>query len=312
MKPNQKNPTIPALAWLVASGLLLTGCSGLQIGNSLLPGSSQVESTSPETSDGGVISPEPPLGYDADFENPIKTPYLETILTTRSDEHGEYAVTKINYPSIDMVKNKGVSKSELSSALKFYTDFVSTEVLDSIAFDDYSQYETWVETVAPKYIVEDYFNDIVNAQKNGSYAGLIFNNIRDPKSDNPSDTNIVPVLIRDGGPRVYNKNINYLEASYSNGGLFIEGRGAAILIVDDKNHLEWFQKISGGMSGEYFPEFQGGINDVAPIVFTVGLALVPDGDSWKIAAFRNDFSVPISKFSLPADPKVLELRTQIK
>jgi hypothetical protein len=312
---------IGAAGAALAGTMALTGCSTPE-SNNLTPGmtSSPSESIQPSPSDGSATSfntsdGRTPAEGNVDQSTSIltvpKTAFLETIIERRTDEFGEYAVTKMSYPSIDSVDNKGVSKAVLTSALEFYTDFVSTEVLDSIALDNYSNYDKWVKEVAPKYVSQEFFNEVVASQSNGKGGAIVFNN-HNPLLNPSSNKNISPVLMRDGGPRIFNKHIWDIKSESVSGGIYIYASGAATIITDDSKGADWFDIAFGTNVGKDAPFNKDGKPQVGQLNFGVGLTLVPDGDSWKIAGYSNSFSINNAEFAMDAPQSLLSTRDNIK
>jgi len=286
---------IGAAGAAIASTLVLTGCS--------------TPNTNYNTSDGRTPA-EGNIDENISILTVPKTNFAESIFERRTDEYGEYAVTRISYPSIDSVKNEGVSKAILTSALEFYTDFVSMEVLDSIAFDNYANYDKWAKEVAPKYVASDFFNEVVYGQKGTNFAGLIFNNY-DLRSTPESAKHVIPLLMRDGGVRVFNKKMYLMSATPVNGGVIIQASGAATIITDDKKALEW-DNIAMGPGGDVFPRFSDGKDETAQLRFSVGLTLIPDGSSWKIAGYSNSFAIDMSDFMIDTPENLIGWRNAIK
>lgn len=301
----------------IAGILVLTGCSTPESQNITSEiSSSPSESTQSGNSDNsnliystsdGRTPAEGKIDQSGSILTVPKSLFTETIVERRADEFGEYAVTKISYPSIDSVDNKGVSKADLVSALEYYTDFLSTEVLDSIALDNYSNYDKWVAEVAPKYIAPDYFDEVVNAQKHGKDAGVVFNNY----STLFKTKNVIPVGLRDGGPRLLNKHIWGIKAESMDGGIYIWSMGAATLLVDDKSGADWWDALfgSGGSQQEWYNDNK---LQASQISFQVGLTLIPDGDSWKIRGYSNSLSINGAEDNLETPQKFIDWRNSIK
>ena len=319
------NLSIAASSSIIATAVVLTGCSSVpfvEIGSdfNLSSPSGQPQtvepSTSPslerkfDTSDGRT-----PAEGDVDqslsiFTTP-RTNFIETVHERRSDEYGEYVTTKMSYPSIDSVSNKGVSKNNLVSALEFYTDFVSTQALDSIAFDNYENYERWVSEVAPIFISAKFFDEVVNAQKKGSDSAVVFNN-HFALRESSVDENVVPVLMRDGGPRVFNKHIWGLRAEPVGGGIYISGQGAATLLTDDQKGIVWDEIMFPGGGAEGLDLYQDGKPQLSQMSFSVALQLVREEDSWKIAGFSNSFAAGPDWFNPDYPAELLQWRDAVK
>lgn len=293
--------------WILSiSLLLLAGCAGAN----LSADSQSMQSVIHDTSDGRPLAE-----GDIDKSGSILTvpisKFQHYAYETRTDEYGEYLVTKIDTPSVDSVKNRGPSMSAFISALEFYTEFLSTQILDSIAFDNYANYDKWVKDIAPKYISAKYFDQVVNAQASGeSWHGVIFNNY-EVFQEKVYDHQI-SILKRDGGPRVFNKHLWGLRAESRGAGLYIWSMGAATIIFDDKAAAIWDPLFWDMPDSTYVPEqFQDGKDQVAQFGFQVGLALVRDGDSWKITDFENYFSARNIGSFLPAPKRLLQVRNQV-
>jgi hypothetical protein len=303
MQPSSK---LTFVAAILSSCLVLTGCSSLSISPT---SENEGPGTSFNTSDGRTPA-EGDIDQSTSIRTVPKTAFLETIVERRTDEFGEYAVTRMSYPSIDSVENKGVSPAVLTSALEFYTDFLSTEVLDSIALDNYANYEKWVNEVAPKYVAAEFFNEVVDGQKNGQDAGVVFNNYSTQAS--PSyNKNISPVLLRDGGARNFNKHIWGIKAEPLKNGLYISAIGSTTVLINDEEGAKW-DAIAYGPGGEVLTQYGDGKPQAGQLNFQVGLTLTSDGDSWKIAGYSNSFSINNGEFFLEAPQKFIDWRSSIK
>lgn len=315
---------IGAAGAAIAGTMVLTGCSTPE-SNNINPGISASPSDSSQPSPSSSSSNPPtnfnttdgrtPAEGDIDKSSTImtvpKSLFQEKISSIVTDEFGTYAVTSISYPSIDSVANKGVSKAVLTSALEFYTDFLSTQVLDSVALDNYSNYDDWVQDVAPKYIAQEFFDEVVNGQKNGQEAAVIFNNFTGTR-DVSYKENLIPVLLRDGGPRIFNKHIWGLKAEpVKGGGIYIWGQGAATIMFDDASYLDW-DRILFGPGGEALERMNDGKDQASQFKFQVGLTLIPDGDSWKIAGYSNSFNLNSSDDMEQIPDRFIEWRDSIK
>lgn len=286
--------------------LLLTGCSNVVMSNE----SALLEPRVFDTSDGRPLA----VGDISKSISILTVPVSDFDHFAHekvTDEYGEYLVTKIAYPSIDSVKNRGPNLNTFISALEFYTDFLSTQILDSIAFDSYENYPKWVKEVAPKYISNEYFEEIVNAQQNGkSGTGVIYNNFESSRYE--FQKYLIPVLKRDGGPRVFNKHLWGIKAESRGAGLYIWSMGNATIIYDDTSAAIWdplFWKLPADSA---LPDrYLDGKDQISQFSFQVGLALEPDGDSWKITDFENSFSAQLFEDHLPPPERLLILRDQI-
>jgi len=244
------------------------------------------------------------------LETTQKTLFSEEIGFLRTDKYGSYAVSKIDYPSIDSVEDLGIS-SDRNAALEFYIDFVSTEVIDSIALDDFSRYDEWLKDVAPKYVTAELLSTLSSAQTGNNPAAIIFNN-HDPNVE-AGGKNLLPVLARDGKPRVFNKSIWGLSArGGEGGGLYIWGMGSATVITDAEKGLEWDAILTGGDSGEDFGFYKEGMPNAGPLLFQVGLTLVKDGEDWKIAGYSNSFTTNSFEFFKEVPQKLIDWRNAIQ
>jgi len=269
-----------------------------------------------DTSDGRLLA-KGNIDINIDILTVPKTEFIEQIVETRTDVHGTYAVTKMSYPSVDGVKNlSGVSPKQLASALEFYTDFISTQYLDSIALDDYNRYQEWVEKVAPKYLAQDNINEIVNAQKNGSFGEVIFNNYDDSRETDGK--NLIPVLMRDGKPRVFNKHMWDLRAEYSNGGIRIWSQGAATVITDDKKAMEWDILMWGEFADQVREQisqdakYSNSIHHMQQIYYQTAITLKEEDDNWTIIGFDSSTYTRGLLSELTERPEVLEWREAIR
>lgn len=303
---------------ILSSVLALSACTATtETGDIALvtpPASSVDEDSSGEvaetfnTSDGRVPA-QGNLDQSLSILTVPRTRFQETIVEYRTDEFGDYAVTKLDYPSIDSVENKGVSKTQLTSALEFYTDFLTTEVLDSIALDNYANYDRWVEEVAPKYIAAEFFDEVVNGQKNGEMDAVIFNNYR--SGTDQSNSTPLPVLLRDGGPRTFNKHFFLLRAEPIGGGVRIFSIGYASILADDKQGLAW-DTLVYGPGGEQLPTYQDGKPQAGQMNFHVALELIADGESWKITHYENVFAVNGGEFFIDAPQNLVDWRNSVR
>jgi hypothetical protein len=230
----------------------------------------------------------------------------EEVVEKLTDEFGSYSRTKTSYPDTSEVVNLGLQTRELESALKFFTDFVMLEVLDSPALDNNAAYKRWVESSAPKFIDPDRFDSVVRAQDNGRVFGVIFNNFGPLSSmgNSPGTSEyMIPRLVRDGGPRVLNKKIWGIEAAPAQGGVHVRGLGSAALITTTRNlDLQSFEYFLAGAhtrppscftdQGDIISGCNEGQMDyevIFPLRFQIGLYLTPSGDSWKISSFSSYF-----------------------
>jgi hypothetical protein len=315
---------IGAAGAALAGTMVLTGCSTPE-SNNITPGISSLPSESTEpgssnndssgiynTSDGRT-----PAEGDIDQSISIltvpKTMFKEYVYNRIADEYGEYAVTKISYPSIDSVTNRGVSAKIVPSALEFYTNFVSTEVLDSIALDNYNNYDKWVKEVAPKYVAPEFLDILMSYQNSERPTALIFNNY-DPNNIN-YPKNLIPVLIRDGGPRIFNKNMWGIFVEPVKGAaktIYVKGMGSATIVADDEASIAWENIVAPGMKWDNFPVYTDGKPQASQIIYEVGLTLREEGESWLIVGYSNSFRHAPSDFYEPTPQKIFDWRKQIR
>jgi hypothetical protein len=190
------------------------------------------------------------------------------------------------------------------------------ELLDSPALDNHSAYQSWLEQAAPKYFEPARLEQIVQPQDLELSFPPIFSNRGsvDPLiGDAYFSGDVIPRLVRDGGPRVINKKIWDLEASSVQGGVYLKATGSAVFVSTlEQSELLDYQRF---LEGEFTtPPFcldengqrrEGCNSDIDlsearyyPARFHVGLLLKPKGNSWEISSFSNYFSVSYpSEFS---------------
>lgn len=311
---------------LAVFAVFLSGCS---VGNSSVTGGSEASNSTDKIAKSGSWL------NDASPETIEPTWLSEEVVENLSDEFGSYSRTKTSYPDIDEVANFGLQDRELESALKFFTDFVMLEVLDSPALDNNAAYKQWVESIAPKFIDPDRFDSIVSAQDYGRVFGVIFNNFGPLSSMGyvPGTSEyMIPRLVRDGGPRVLNKKIWNIEAAPAQGGVHIRSLGSAAMITTTRNlDLQDYQHFLEGAlteppfcltkDGEEIDGCNEGQIDyevIFPLRFQIGLYLTPSGDSWKISSFSSYFHAlnpgpyAPSNGTYPNPNFLLELRQNLK
>ena len=225
-----------------------------------------------------------------------------------TDDLGSYTRSKFEAPDVSVVKNSGVSQADLESAFEFYANFVSTEVMDSIALDNPSQWEKWKTEVAPQYIASGYLEQILSAGDDGANNINASDIIMTNRATKGTASEYMPVLLRDGGPRVFNKEIFSIKAQPADGGIYIESVVAGVLIMDEvdaANHLNIF---AGQGFFNDLPNFMDGKTHVAKITGAIGITLVKEGNSWKIAGFNNVYTMKSGGMDENATPEILALR----
>lgn len=291
--------SLKLLTCLVLAGVFLSGCS-------------QPATTSPDTEnsdlESGAVLGTGSWGTDGSLETVEQTSFVETITDQLSDEFGEYSVTKTNYPDLGQVLNLGVQPGALESSVRFFTDFVMLEVLDSPALDNHGAYPAWLEQTAPKYFDPATLERLSNALATEPSMPPIFNNRAavGPFGETTFATNSIPRLVRDGGPRVINKKIWGIEAAAVQGGIYLNATGSAVFVSNSEQGdlLDYQRFLEGKLTspppclnenGEPLENCNSDQNPdeprLHPARFHVGLFLTPKGNSWQISSFSTYFSV---------------------
>jgi hypothetical protein len=244
-----------------------------------------------------------------------RTGLSERIKELREDTYGSYTVTTFDPPGQQDVLNLGVSEGKLAEAMEFFTDFVATEVLDSVSLDDHTRFQEWIDTRGQLLLTVEALSFLERNQSQGGFASVIFNNSDysalnyDSSEFSPVSgaTRVLPRLLRDGGPRVFNKKIWGLEAAPVGPGVYVRGSGTAV-----------YTTSHGAVQGLYNEKFGCGntqqssyTDENGEIVwedevclisnpetvrygllrFHVGIYLVPEANSLKIASFSNYFKI---------------------
>lgn len=225
---------------------------------------------------------------------------------TIKDANGEYIRTYVDSTAIefDNATEGKFTDGELKPVLDTAIRFTTLEVLDSIALDDASQWETWKQTIAPQYISNQYRSEILNAVPvtGGNTSNIILQD-----SDN-----LLPTLLRDGKVRVADKRVGQVtfKKGPTSGSVTIEVVGSAVVFVDDKNGASWsvdglqMQNPDGSIMTEEELKAAGldggvpanssysdGKPNAALISFTTFYTYVKEGGKWMIAGFSNNFNI---------------------
>lgn len=246
---------VGALGLGLAGTLVLSGCSAGT------PGSSE---TSSEVSQD--VLPEK-AAMEKSANKPVK-------FDTVTDARGSYTryIPQYNFGS-------DITGDSLSAA-KFAVDFVSTEGIDSVAFDNAAGWDEWVANVAPKYISSQYFNEVI-AGDSQSGAKVILTSGQIGSS--------TPFTVRDGGERIGNKKIDSVSVKESNGSYFVQIKGSAVAYSDDQAMKDWLLADSGTDLWNSDPSFNDGIMHVKPVIFDTSYTVIKENGEWKIAGFKNIF-----------------------
>lgn len=275
----------------LAGTLTLTGCAGA----TPTPNSNTSQTAEPkeDSSFNGTN------GQTADTTSATGLSIIS--LGKTSDSLGDYTRSSFKAPDVSIISNKGVPEADLKSAFDFYSNFVSTEVMDSIALDNPAAWDTWKNDVAPKYISSQYINDILNAGNDGSSADIIMTN----RSNKGSIEQYVPTLIRDGGARAFNKEITDVKAQTVAGGIYIEATVGELFMMDDASAMNFYDITTGSNNGKLIPAYSDGIPQAMKIIGQVGITMIKEGNGWKIAGFSNTFRLDQTETQ---DSSILSLR----
>ena len=231
----------------------------------------------------------------------------ERVKERREDGYGSYTVTTLEPLGQQDVLNLGIAEGRLSGAIAFFTDFVATEVLDSISLDDNSRFQEWVDTKGQFLLTAEALSLLERNHTEGRVANIIFNNfdysalnLDNSSAGSPAfnSARVLPLLIRDGGPRMFNKKLWGVEAAPVGVGFYVRASGTAVYSTTQSaaGCLSWQVSSFINEDGETVQnEVCLDPNPEAPSYglfrFHIGLHLVPDGDSFRIAAFSNYFKI---------------------
>jgi len=284
-----------AIAGLGLAGTLtLTGCAGA------VP--------SPNSSTSQITEYEDNTGLDTDAGHQVEGTQATNLtivpLGSVTDELGAYTRSGFKAPDVSVINNKGVPASDLASAFDFYTNFVSTEVMDSIALDNPKAWDKWKTEVAPKYISSSYLDQILSAGNDGQSADIIMTN----RANLGTSDMYVPELARDGKPRVFNKQMTDISAQPVDGGVYITATVAQILAVGDKGAIGYMNISAGDGVGEQIATYNDNKIQAAKVISEVGLTLIKDGNSWNIAGFNNAYTINSGSLIDNATSDILALR----
>jgi hypothetical protein len=208
-----------------------------------------------------------------------------------SDNLGLYTRSKFEAPDIAMITNGTLPKD----AWQFYVEFVSAEVMDSIALDNPEAWNKWKTEVAPKYVSASKIKKLLKPRKEDFEGDLIFTNWF---SHNALST-YMPRLIRDGGPRVFNKEMTDVKFYPQSDGLTISSTVAELLIMDDKGASQFLKDCCGFDDSFVMPEMNDGKPSVVKLIASY---------YWKIIDFSNNVQVNQTGLTENATKKTLSLR----
>jgi hypothetical protein len=157
-----------------------------------------------------------------------------SINSVENDEFGEYTRVKVSlrdeyidaipleYLDVDaswdgtkMVGNSStrpiedLTEEEVREALRFYTDFVLNETLDSIALDNPYRYEEWLDTVGSEYFTSQLLEQSKEAfidpfgydgyLDDSEFSGPLIEKYGPPYGDRLFSENVTPGLLHDSG-----------------------------------------------------------------------------------------------------------------
>jgi hypothetical protein len=217
-------------------------------------------------------------------------------LETVEDENGSYVRTTIkDVSSVEYSRLDG-GNTKNDEAKEFILRFIVEEALDSIALDNYSNWESWMKNSAPKYIHSDYINEILSGNTvmdNGfgesmGGTGVILTDARD---------STMPTLARDGSSRASDKlfkSFTMTEDPSNSDILYVTTSGSAIYPVKDEDAKPYIKNLFQGKEDEYvesMPTLNDGKDSIIQVDFTLSYTLKKEGSDWKIAGFSNSFRV---------------------
>lgn len=199
----------------------ITGCSANPIDWPNLAGLNSMQCTdfgsgvqprvqgSYDTSDGRILSDTKEQGEN--FDPNSRTRFFEEVVEDRVDEYGPYSVTNIEYPSVDGVEIRGgLQEDDVKAIIELLTDFVSLHALDGIHIDNPSRIPEWFEVHG-----ESFFNpETLEQVKAETNAGVSMSGFGDPliasfySSNWTTGEKLYLPLVRDGGPRIFNKTVS--------------------------------------------------------------------------------------------------------
>ena len=284
----------------IVAALTLSGCAGVVPApdSSMVPVTEEpFDNTNLDTDEGHMVEGTQPTNL--------------TIVSIGSvtDDLGSYTRSRFEAPDVGLIENAGVPQADLESAFEFYANFVSTEVMDSIALDNPNAWDKWKTEVAPKYIDSGYLDEILSVGDDAANNPVAWEIIMTNRANSGTSDMYVPELARDGKQRVFNKQMTDISAQPGyDGGVYITATVAQILAVGDKGAIA-YANISGGAGvGEQISIYNDNKIQAAKLIGEVGLTLFKDGNSWKIAGFNSAYTINSAALSENATPDILALR----
>lgn len=273
-----------AVVGFLTPTLILTGCSAGTI-TSPQPTSSTGTSTSQTASP--TSSPETSTPSD------VKTvPGNGQVVKDKYGSYEHAAPVDFPFDPEELVNNSwkevGFAQSDVKSAHKWISEFVSTQGVDSSALDgtDRTLWDSWVKNEAAKYVYKDNLADVTR-DHDDVLSGIIYNNPKDA---------ITPVA-RDGNVRISKEDV-YINSitGYNNTGykrLQLDGSVTASYRVSPESAIAALKKARPKATEaelkKQFPKAFNAKEDKLTIIFDFAYSIRPDGDSWKITGYSNQY-----------------------
>ena len=218
------------------------------------------------------------------------------------DASGSYEQTTINPNDVSLKYNKsiveasaygaGFNDTDLESAQKYVAKFVAEEGTDSIAVDSNAGWAAWQSSKASDYLDPANKNSLLTTIPEGSKgdrSAIIYNDFNGN----------TPTLVRDGKPRIKTNKITVTAISGGNDStsgnyVWVAGTAVTEYRVNDGIAITWLKKNNPSVTDvsikaqapELYANGSKG-ETVLTSTFNYGYALLKDGDSWKIAGYKN-------------------------
>ena len=266
----------------------------------------------------------------------------ETLLIdngTVTDDFGSYQRTRVDPTSIEITSDKsGLPDADAEAAKNFAIDFVATEVLDSIALDNFALLEKWYAEVAPKYIHGSYIEDVIAASNEGlsmsnweTSLGLIV-------TDAPNELGeyFMPRLLRDGKPRIAQKTfgetveltrgpvIDSVDVRLTGGAMYFSEEEEIVdrmlkrmianqTMIDENGQAITDMTAAREMWRGMEPELEDGLPQSGSIWLDMTYTLVKVDDGWRISGFTGSIQPDRdNRWTENASASELELRDKVK
>lgn len=278
-----------AYVGLLVPGLALAGCSA---GHITTPSTGTSASSQPGTSQ--TSTPRPSTSTSTPASN------AKTIAGNGqkvTDKYGTYEHAAPVKATIDSsteiassVKKVGFTDEQLKSAEDFISNFVSTQTIDSTAVDGGSaSYDAWVKANKGKYLVAANADQLV-AGHDGQEAALIFHTA-------PKGT----LFTRDGGVRIASEKL-FIDSVEGYDDVYkrlqVGGTANVQYRVSSEASIAALKAAHPGTSEAdlkaKFPKAFNGTDDVLKFDLTYLYSITPDGDSWKIGGYSNQYHTEYS------------------